>query len=76
MPSAYILAKDHIEQARAMLAGEVWFDSGLDQLFAMALTRLDELDAKVFDDPVVRPFSTAVRPGLPPRSRLMPWLDP
>lgn len=76
MPSAYILAKDHIQQARAVLASEVWFDAEIDRLFAIALARLDTLDAKVFDEPATRPFTPLNRPELPPRSRLMPWLDP
>lgn len=73
MPSAYILAKDHIEQARAMLANEVWFDAEIDHLFDVALARLDTLDEKVFDDPVEVPSG---RPELPLRARVMPWLDP
>lgn len=76
MPSAYLLAKDHIEQARAMLANEVWFDAEMDHLFEVALARLNELDAKVFDDPVEMPTSLHERPRAPVRTRLMPWLDP
>lgn len=76
MPSAYILAKDHIQQARAVLSNEVWFDAEMDHLFGVALARLDDLDAKVFDDPVVTPLSLPKRPGCASRTRLMPWLDP
>lgn len=75
MPSAYILAKDHIEQARAMLANEVWFDAEMDNLFDVALARLDDLDRKVFDDSVVTPLKPPARPDVSPRHRLMPWLD-
>lgn len=73
MPSAYILAKDHIEQARAMLANEVWFDAEMDQLLEIALAQLTTLDAKVYDDPA---SSEKVRPLLRRRARMMPWLDP
>ena len=73
MPSAYLLAKDHVEQARAMLANEVWFDAEIDQLFDAALARLGALDARVFDGPTVRnPRGAHMRRS----ARLMPWLDP
>lgn len=77
MPSAYILAKDQIEQARAMLANEVWFDPQLDHLFEVALFRLDELQ-DVVDAPVPLHPRSAVMPNAArgPRTRLMPWLDP
>ncbi|WMT91466.1 hypothetical protein [Pelagibacterium sp. H642] len=73
MPSAYLLAKDHIEQARAMLANEVWFDPEMDHLFDVALARLNALDAKIYDDNVT-PLPR--RPGPRRRARMMPWLDP
>lgn len=73
MPSAYLLAKDHIEQARAMLANEVWFDAEMDRLLDVALNRLNALDAKVYDDPVT-PLRS--KPQLRRRARMMPWLDP
>ncbi|HWJ89130.1 MAG TPA: hypothetical protein VNS12_13765 [Pelagibacterium sp.] len=73
MPSAYILAKDRIQQARAMLANDIWFDAVTDHLFEVALARLDELDAGVFDDAGKRPET--LRPAMPARVRLMPWLD-
>ncbi|MAN77658.1 hypothetical protein OF122_16310 [Pelagibacterium flavum] len=72
MPTAYLLAKDRIEQARAMLANEVWFDAGMDHLLSVALARLDELDAGLSDDaPKVVPNPSQASP----RIRLMPWLD-
>ncbi|WP_421952862.1 hypothetical protein [Pelagibacterium sp.] len=72
MPTAYLLAKDRIEQARAMLANEVWYDAGMDHLLGIAVARLDELDAELSDDTskIAPKFSEAS-----PRVRLMPWLD-
>ena len=72
MPSAYLLAKDHVEQARAVLANEVWFDAEIDQLFDVALARLSALDARVFEGPVRPPRGAHMRRS----ARLMPWLDP
>lgn len=78
MPSAYLLAKDQIEQARAILANEVWFDPQVDHLFELALYRLQELEATTMASAPLRPVSTS-RP-LPSerqaRLRFMPWLDP
>ena len=72
MPSAYLLAKDQIEQARAILANEVWFDAELDHLFVLAQTRLAELERKI-DAPVGA--AAPVKFPAPPRARLMPWLN-
>ncbi len=44
MPSAYLLARDRLEQARAILANEVWFDTRLDDLLKLGLLRLYELE--------------------------------
>ena len=72
MPTAYLLAKDRIEQARAMLANEVWYDAGMDHLLDVALARLDELDAKLAENPTRTPPR---QPDVSPRIRLMPWLE-
>lgn len=72
MPSAYLLAKDQIEQARAILANEVWFDAELDHLFVLAQTKLAELE-RAINDPV-RADAPLKFPA-PPRARLMPWLN-
>ena len=72
MPTAYLLAKDRIEQARAMLANEVWYDAGMDHLLDIALARLDELDARLSAD---TPRITPQPPEGSPRVSLMPWLD-
>ncbi|HCO54715.1 hypothetical protein V6617_14385 [Pelagibacterium nitratireducens] len=72
MPTAYLLAKDRIEQARAMLANEVWYDAGMDHLLEVALARLDELDARLTEDP---PRTPPRQPEGSPRVRLMPWLE-
>ena len=76
MPSAYTLAKDQIQQARAMLANEVWFDTELDHMFEIALMRLEELDFAL--DEYQEPARDAAIPMAPraPRVRMMPWLDP
>jgi hypothetical protein len=72
MPTAYLLAKDRIEQARVMLANEVWYDPGVDRLLGVALARLDELNARLSDD-MPRTAQTPIEGS--PRVRLMPWLD-
>lgn len=76
MPSAYTLAKDQIEQARAILANEVWYDPEVDNLFELALFRLRELEASLGDLPHdhVRPVAPSPLQG-PARLRLMPWLE-
>ncbi len=72
MPTAYLLAKDRIEQARAMLAKRGLVRCRDDHLLSVALARLDELDAGLSDDaPKVVPNPSQASP----RIRLMPWLD-
>lgn len=44
MPSAYSLALDKIEQAHAMLSGEIWHDDALALLFDLIEERLQELE--------------------------------
>lgn len=76
MPSAYLLAKDQIEQARAILANEVWFDIEVDRLFELAQARLAELDRSMGLS--AAPHDLLKFPATPasPRTRLMPWLKP
>lgn len=75
MPSAYLLAKDQIEQARAILANEVWFDPELDNLFELALFRLGELEGSLHDTGLELTKPTPLEPRRT-RSRMMPWLAP
>ncbi|WP_417579895.1 hypothetical protein [Pelagibacterium sp.] len=72
MPTAYLLAKDRIEQARVMLANDVWFDADMDRLLGVAIARLDDLDARLSDDVVIM---TPKPSEVSARMRLMPWLD-
>lgn len=74
MPSAYLLARDQIEQARAILANEIWFDIEVDRLFELAQARLAELDRSL--DVPSEPHELLQFPAMPtsPRTRLMPWL--
>lgn len=74
MPSAYLLAKDQIEQARAILANEVWFDIEVDRLFELAQARLAELERSMGIS--TQPHELLQMPAMPARSRarLMPWL--
>lgn len=77
MPSAYILAKDQVEQARAILANEVWFDAQLDHLFELALVRLAQLQDVVEVPAPLHPHTISMpNAARGPRARLMPWLDP
>lgn len=73
MPSAYLLARDNLEQARAILANDVWFDTKLDHLLDLAVSRLLELDSTMADPKIhtleTRPVPTNIR------HRKMPWLD-
>lgn len=75
MPSAYLLARDQIEQARAMLTNEIWYDPETDHLFELALNRLDALDAALARETGLAPGATRMPQGRKPRTRLMPWLD-
>lgn len=49
MPSAYTLARDKLEQARALLANEVWRDDQIDRVLDIAIARLIALDASLLD---------------------------
>ncbi|MCD7059167.1 hypothetical protein [Pelagibacterium xiamenense] len=49
MPSAYILAKDKLEQARALMANEVWQDDQIDRVLDIAIARLIDLDRSLID---------------------------
>ncbi|WP_196259457.1 hypothetical protein [Pelagibacterium limicola] len=70
MASAYLLAKDKLEQARAILMAEAWFDPEADHLFELAIRRLIELD-NLASTGLVGP-----RPERPHNAlALMPWLD-
>jgi hypothetical protein len=44
MPSAYVLAKDSLQQAQAILSNEVWQDDQVDHLLGLAIARLLELE--------------------------------
>jgi len=72
MPSAYLLARDNLEQARAILANDVWFDTKLDQLLDLAVSRLQELDAAIAD-PKIHTLETRRAPTNIRHSK-MPWL--
>ncbi|WP_127144833.1 hypothetical protein [Pelagibacterium montanilacus] len=63
MPSAYVLAKDHLEQARAILASDVWHDDELAQIIERAVGRLDDLERRLFDSPCYAPGSALSRPA-------------
>ncbi|WP_404406090.1 hypothetical protein [Pelagibacterium halotolerans] len=52
MPSAYILAKDKLEQARAMMANEVWRDDQVDHMLNIAIARLIDLDKSLINGSV------------------------
>lgn len=60
MPSAYVLAKDSLQQAQAILANEVWHDDQIAHLLEQAIARLAELDRVAGDE---RPFSARPDPG-------------
>lgn len=49
MPSAYLLARDKVEQSRVMLSSDLWFDAELDHYFSLLLERLQLLDAKTIE---------------------------
>lgn len=70
MASVYILAKDKLEQVRAMLSTSAYYDSEADHLVDLAMRRMVELDNLV---------STGLAPdrNRPPHKAhmLMPWLD-
>lgn len=74
MPSAYVLAKDNLEQARAILANEVWHDSEVEYLLELAITRLAALERHIVD--VVPHPQHGRLPARTMRQRNMPWLDP
>lgn len=74
MPSAYVLAKDNLEQARAILSNEVWHDSEVEYLLDLAIARLVALERHIVD---VVPHPQQGRiPARTMRQRSMPWLDP
>lgn len=50
MPSAYILARDKIEQAKAMLESEIWRDETVSRLATALIARLSELDKRVIEN--------------------------
>ncbi len=50
MPSAYILARDKIEQAKAMLDSEIWRDETVSGLATALIARLSELDKRVIEN--------------------------
>jgi len=50
MPSAYILACDKVEQAKAMLQSEIWGDEEASRLATALIERLSELDKRVIED--------------------------
>lgn len=69
MPSAYLLAKDHIEQARAILSSEVWHDDEASHLLDCLADRLVELDSRLLDArPIEHPmaFEGMLARRLPP----------
>lgn len=75
MPSAYVLAKDHIEQARAMLSSEVWYDEKIESILDQAVARLAELDRRVYEyaPPEEKKH---IRPDLPPMpAPVLLWRD-
>lgn len=76
MPSAYLLAKDHVEQARAIIANEVWYDREVDSLLARTISQLVKLDHKVHEH--VPPVETHTgMPKVPQGpNAILPWLDP
>lgn len=45
MPSAYVLAKDYLQQAQAILSNEVWKDEQVDTLITVAIARLHDLES-------------------------------
>lgn len=72
MPSAYLVARDNIEQVRAILANDAWFDAQVEHLLVLAISRLQELDHMVA-------LTGEPYPGAPSRDqrrRQMPWLNP
>lgn len=73
MTSAYLHARDMIQQARTILTNDAWFDSEVDRLLDRAIIRLAELD-----DKRGREVLAPLRPAGSRRIRrgLMPWLDP
>lgn len=73
MPSAYLLARDNLEQARAILANDVWFDTRIDHLLDLAISRLLELDATIADPKIHTRETCPVPANI--RHRKMPWLD-
>ncbi len=70
MASVYILAKDKLEQIRAMLGSGGFYDAEADHLISLAVRRMTELDNLA---------STGLAPppaGKPHNAHiLMPWLD-
>lgn len=75
MPTAYVLAKDHIEQARAMLSSEVWYDGEIETILDSAIAKLIELDRRVYE--YVPPTQKSqIRPDLPPMpAPVLLWRD-
>lgn len=45
MPSAFVLAKDNLQQARSILSNEIWFDREVDFLIDLAIARLWQLES-------------------------------
>lgn len=72
MTSAYLHARDMIEQARAILANEAWFDPDVDRLLDRTMNRLAQLEARAHGGALapMRPVSTSQL-----RRGMMPWLD-
>lgn len=77
MPSAYVLAKDQIEQARAMLSNEVWHDAEIEALLERTIARLIELDRRVYEYAPPPPRRPDIAPGIPvPPESVLLWGDP
>lgn len=55
MPSAYLLAHRKVEEGRAVLASEIWFDAELNRYFSLLLARLELLETEVTDAVVLVP---------------------
>lgn len=75
MPTAYVLAKDHIEQARAMLSSEVWYDGEIETILGNAVAKLIELDRRIHEYVPPTP-KKQIRPDLPPMpAPMLLWRD-
>lgn len=70
MASVYMLAKDKLEQVRAVLAADAVYDAEADHLLALTIRRLGELD-----DLAVTGLAPEPRDVHRHNHALMPWLD-